>query len=302
MGEVEILEKHSHLKASERYVHAIFTYKSGICYDVWVPIEYRRTGLDLKTEEEIQFYLNNVYTQMDPDNREKWVKDQDKFWSTKQKSRVTKVFFDALAKEVKWCCVGCDLPNNPNWARRIQDLKEMGYTLATNTNKFCQKCGENKTHIILLPIPRVENSGNGYETFSPKLRDRIISTLHKYDAYEGKKVDRHLLPDHKFSEIRWDSETKVKNPDTMTEDEIKDKFQLLTNQRNQQKREVCRTCYQTDKRGTIFGIKYFYKGNENWDPTIPKKGKAAEKGCYGCPWYDIEEWRQQLIQLIKKSK
>ena len=50
------------------------------------------------------------------------------------------------------------------------------------------------------------------------------------------------------------------------------------NQRNQQKREVCRNCFQKGIRGTIYGINYFYEGTERWDPQIPTVGKAAEKG------------------------
>ena len=88
----------------------------------------------------------------------------------------------------------------------------------------------------------------------------------------------------------------------MTDAEIVQKFQLLDSQRNQQKREICRRCFQEGKRGTIYGIKYFYEGNENWDPSIPKVGKAAEKGCIGCPWYDIEFWRKMLNQALLQSK
>ncbi|UKI16155.1 MAG: hypothetical protein L6V87_10865 [Ruminococcus sp.] len=87
----------------------------------------------------------------------------------------------------------------------------------------------------------------------------------------------------------------------MTDDEIRAKFQLLTNQRNQQKREVCRNCFQTGKRGTIYGISYFYEGDEYWDKSIPVKGKEAEKGCVGCPWYDIQNWKEHLMKLIKKK-
>lgn len=155
--------------------------------------------------------------------------------------------------------------------------------------------------LLLLPIDRVEIAGNGYETWSPKLRKRILSVLGNYDVYEG-TVSQHLLPNHKFSEIRWDENTKAENPDTMTDDEIKSKFQLLSNQRNQQKREVCRTCFQTGKRGCIYGIKFYYEGGENWDDTIPVKGKDAEKGCVGCPWYDIQKWRESLLEAIKKGK
>ena len=82
------------------------------------------------------------------------------------------------------------------------------------------------------------------------------------------------------------------------DEEIIEKFQLLDNQRNQQKREICRRCFQEGIRGSIYGIKYFYRGDETWNPSIPTKGKAAESGCIGCPWYDIEEWRKRLNEMI----
>ena len=87
----------------------------------------------------------------------------------------------------------------------------------------------------------------------------------------------------------------------MTDDEIKQKFQLMSNQRNQQKREVCRKCFQTGKRGSIYGIKYYYYGDENWDINIPQRGKEAEKGCIGCPWYDIAQWRSELLKKLKNK-
>ena len=76
----------------------------------------------------------------------------------------------------------------------------------------------------------------------------------------------------------------------------------MTNQRNQQKREVCRTCFQTGKRGYPFGIKYYYFGSEDWDPNIPQKGKRAERGCEGCGWYDMAKWRQCLLDNLNRRK
>ena len=123
------------------------------------------------------------------------------------------------------------------------------------------------------------------------------------NVYECSKANKHgLLPDHKFPEIRWDEETRAENPEGMPESEIKEKFQLVDNQRNQQKREVCRKCFQTGKRGKLYGINFYYSGNENWDNEIPKIGKEAEKGCIGCGWYDIQKWRECLNELIENNK
>lgn len=287
-----------HTKASEEYLDVEFIYPEG-SWKGWVPVEYRRTGLSLKSKEEEYEYLNKLYDLMKPENKKDWLKDQEKFWQTKKNASVTKSFFDCLA-EGGWKCVRCQLPPNPNWARRIQDLKEDGYTIATDTKRYCSHCGSNQTHLILLPIERGEAKGNGYETWSQTLRKRIITTLEGFDVYENVK-STHCLPDHKFPEIRWDSDTKDINREDMTTDEIKKKFQLLTNQRNQQKREVCRKCFQTGKRPYPFGIKYYYKGNENWDTKFPTKGKNAEKGCEGCGWYDLQMWRESLMKDLNKG-
>ena len=287
-----------HSKASEEYLHVKFIYENST-WEGWVPVEYRRTGVSIKTESETIQRLNDVYNQLNPNNYQSWVEEQNEFWETKSNATVTKRFYDVLC-DGKWHCVECSLPKNPNWARRIQDLKEFGYTLSTNTKQFCTNCAANKTHIMLLPIKRGVSEGNGYETWSPALRKRIIKVLNSFDVYESVK-NPHVLPDHKFSEIRWDNDTKAENPDTMTDEEIKAKFQLLSNQRNQQKREVCRNCYQTGKRGVVFGIPFFYEGGSEWDDSIPRKGKNAEKGCVGCPWYDIQEWRKKLLEKLNKN-
>lgn len=295
-------ERKTHSKASEEYVHVNFKYATGV-WDGWVPVEYRRTGVSIKAEDTDRLisHLNTVYDQMNPVNFDTWLKKQAKFWKEeKPNAGTTKAFFDSLIKG-GWQCVECTLPKNPNWARRIQDLKEFGYTLATDTKRYCPHCQANKTHLLLLPIERGSAAGNGYETWSPSLRKRIIKVLGSVDVYEG-TFSAHCLPDHKFSEIRWDDDTKDTNPDTMSEAEIRTKFQLLTNQRNQQKREVCRTCFQTGKRGQIYGIPFYYVGNENWDKSIPQKGKLAEKGCIGCPWYDIAEWKKQLLKTLEDHR
>lgn len=297
---IKIIEKRNHSKASEEYVSVEILYPNNKKWIGWVPIVYRRTGLFLSTENEIIDYLNDIYPQLNPLNYEKWVQEQEMFWDEKPNADITKSFFEALSN-CDWTCVNCGLPQNPNWARRIQDLKEFGYTIATDTNRYCPNCNGNRTHLILLPIKRLTNSGNGYETWSPQLRKRIIKVLGSIDVYEG-TFNANCLPDHKFSEIRWDENTKSENPDDMTDAEIKEKFQLLTNQRNQQKREVCRNCFQTGKRGVIYGIPYFYKGDENWDSNIPKLGKEAERGCVGCPWYDIQRWRQNLLNKLIEEK
>ena len=293
-------KRYVNTKASESYVAVTFTYEDSEWHG-WVPVEYRRTGVNIPegATEELYNHLNSIYKQLNPKNYDEWLKKEEQKWAT-SRSVETKEIFNLL-KDGKWHCRNCEI-SNPNFARRIQDLKEMGYTIATQLHYHCPTCGNNRsTRLLLLPIDRVELAGNGYETWSPALRNRILRLFGYVDAYEG-TINRNCLPDHKFSEIRWDDNTKGENPDSMTDDEIRQKFQLLTNQRNQQKREVCRKCFQTGQRGTIYGIDFYYQGEAIWESTIPQKGKAAEEGCIGCPWYDIERWKKELMRKLEENK
>lgn len=300
---IEQLGKRKHIKASEVYVDVIFRYNYGrVEVNTSVPIQYRRTGtdIDIFDDDAINSYLSKVYDEVNPQNWNHWKNEQAQFWKSKQKSQTTKPFFDKLSEKFQYTCVSCQLPQNRNFARRIQDLKEFGYTISTKLNEFCPHCKQKTTQLVLLPIKR--GSITGYEAWSPKLRRRIVSLLESYDVFEAKRTEKEgLLPDHKFPEIRWDESTKRENLENLTDEEILRDFQLVSNQRNQQKREICRNCYQTGKRGVVYGIPFFYEGTRNWDASIPKIGKKAEKGCIGCAWYDIERWRQELTKRLLQA-
>lgn len=271
-------------KASETYVRTTFIQDDGFKWDTVVPYVDRRAGLNIETEQELAEYLISIKPYFRKNAMEEWKKQELKRGLIG--GSVTPLFFNVLLsfkEEFE------RFPMNPNSARRIQDIKDAGYTLASVPRPNGLK-GYNR---ILLPLPL--HAEMGYETFTPQFKARVIRLLKERNAFEARvTAKKALIPDHKFSEVRWDDETKAENSMEMTDAEIIQKFQLLDNQRNQQKREICRRCFQEGIRGTIYGIKYFYEGDEYWDPNIPKVGKAAEKGCKGCPWYDIELWRKML--------
>ncbi len=167
---IKIIGPRAHAKASERYIDVIFSYPDGSKWEGSVPIEYRRTGTFANTKPEIERIINSAFEVMKPENAKKFIDEQKEFWKNSD-AEVTKSFFEGLL-DSKWKCVACDLPKNPNWARRTQDLKEMGYTLATNTKMHCKKCDKNTTHLILVRFPRGQETG--YETWTPKLRAKIL--------------------------------------------------------------------------------------------------------------------------------
>jgi hypothetical protein len=287
---IKILGRRSHSKASEEYVDVRFTYDSMV-WELAVPIVYRRTGLELDTDAEISDYLNRIYKEIAPSNWEAWRKEQDNFWAG-TKSDVTKPIFDVLSRDFKWIPYK-QMGENSNTARRLQDLKEMGYTIATRNR--------GRVYEFML-IPTQRGHKTGYEYWSGQLRASIVKWLGDYDAFESKVTNaKYLLPDHKFPEIRWNRDTRRESLKDLTQAEVQRDFQLLNNQRNQQKREVCRSCFQTNRRGHPFGIKFYYAGGEIWPTGVPKTGKDAEQGCIGCGWYDLEAWRQAVQGLLSKD-
>ncbi len=262
-SQIEVFEIVHHAKASEIYVDVRY---SNHGWEGYIPFHYRRTALFIETEVDLAKYLKAIESNFSKKEIEKWAKAEKAWWDKEMKGRdVTKPFFDELVK-MKWTN---NFPPNNNPQRRIQDIKELGYTIAS------KRVGKS-TFRLLLPLSRTAETG--YEIFSMAFKKRAIAALKQLNAYElGSGNSKALILDHKFPEIRWDAETRAENPNNMPEEEIRKKFQLLDNQRNQQKREVCRRCFRIGKRGILFGIEYFYEGDENWPANVPKAWDSSRK-------------------------
>lgn len=287
---IKVLGRWTHSKAAEEHINVIFNYPDDKQWSLAIPIKCRRAGIELDGDEEIASFLSAVYDEVAPSNWDKWRETADKFWAG-SRSDVTKPIFDKMTSDFGWYTYQ-ELPTTSNPARRVQDLKDAGFTVGT------RKRGGGRDLEFMI-VPRAIGHASGYEYWSGKLRARIVKALRNYDAFEGKIGNpKHLLPDHKFPEARWNRDTRRDSLEHLTESEILRDFQLITNQRNQQKREVCRRCVETGERGYPFGIKFFYEGGTQWSSEIPATGKAAEAGCFGCGWYDLEKWRVALHQKI----
>ena len=144
-------------------------------------------------------------------------------------------------------------------------------------------------------------SANASANFPPSLITQILTFYHYTDIIEQRQRPRHeLIIDHRFPMERW-GELEPKLPPIMTESDIKKKFQLLkkdaSGNHNLLKSRSCEKCIKTGKRGTPFGIKFWYEGGENW-AISSQKGAEAELGCIGCGWYDFETWRESLNQYL----
>lgn len=133
---------------------------------------------------------------------------------------------------------------------------------------------------------------------------------HRHDRWTGGRdvVDNvsrsvnEVTLDHKLPMKRWNEITSKQKTDYqgMTDDDIRARFQLLKKSNgnvshNLLKSRACEDCFETGERGTPFGIRYFYAGDERW------QGEDATdaKGCVGCGWYDIDAWRASLNRKLR---
>lgn len=289
---IEVVGFYNNSKSSEKNVVVIYKFEEEQ-KEVVIPYVYRRTGMFVDKKEELVKLIcesKDCFSSMSINQfKETIKKDLSRVFG--ERSDVTKPIFLKLLKNCgEW--VSNKKFKNTNAQRRIQDLKEKGFTISTKYDK-------RTTYHMLLPFPQKQSVV--YETISKEMRRKIFETLGGVNAYNGKNISISCLPDHKFPEIRWDSQTPKKNYN-LGEKEIKDKFQLVPEDINQMKREICRECFQNGVRGKLNGINFFYEGTERWDNSIPKIGENAEKGCVGCFWYDMVKWRMCLNKIIEELK
>lgn len=289
---IKVHEFRENSPACENYVYTTFR-QDDFSIKTMVPYVYRRSGLCLETSEEVAKHLKNL--------KQYFTKDYIVNWCHSESARIAdgesvsntflRILLASNCKEI----TQNKFPQNNNPQKVIQKLKDQGYVISVLRGKKEENGGQ--TRYWILPIPMT--IGVIYETMSEEFRQHVIDVLGEIDVYEGKR-GVGLLPDHKFSEIRWDENVPEENPVDMAPEKVRHKFQMMTTQRNQQKREVCRKCFKTGVRGRIFGLNFYYEGTEMWDPNIPKTGKEAERGCVGCPWYDIQKWREEVQKKLNQ--
>ena len=288
-SDIRVIGFWAHKKASEKYVIATYCV-DGRTTEWMIPYQYRRTATFIDSMKDLitllrvakSKFTNHFIAAYKEEINQQIV---DLFGHG---ANVTIPIFERLLKNCGKWVLNKDF-DNENPQRRIQDIKEKGFTLAT-------KFGTDRTtYHMLLPFDPVKAAT--YETIPANVRKQIFIAHGGINAYTGSPASTSCLPDHKFPEMRWDKDTPESNDDLSTE-EMLEKFQIVPENINQMKREVCRGCFQTGKRGKLNGINYFYEGNEDWDFSIPKTGKAAEKGCVGCFWYDMLAWRKSLHKKL----
>lgn len=201
-----------------------------------------------------------------------------------------------ILSDGEWHCGKHELPGTQP-AKPIQIIRQNGYEVE-NGSFFCQTCGYKTVHRRLVStIPTGDVIVRS--TLPERLKKRVKRLYNNIEAVtQRKNQSAQLEVDHRFPQVRWSSPEDMNDPD-MPDEEIFEKFQLLTRQNNLWKSRYCENCVQTGKRGTFIGIEYFYQGGPTWPEYI---ATDDERGCHGCFWYNPDEWRRSLNEFIARNQ
>ena len=202
-----------------------------------------------------------------------------------------------VLKDLAWHCTKCELKSGQ--AKTWQVWRQSGIQLAKDEKdnfykvQFCTNCDMNTVHRKLESLEILDDTK--VRTGIPVSLSRKIKIIYKNEEalFLREFAPKELEIDHKFPQIRWESDEE-ENKVSMTEEEIKAKFILLTRSNNLLKSRQCERCVKTGQRGNFPGIYFWYVGDETWQGA----SKSDENGCVGCFWYDPYKWREELNKKI----
>ena len=150
---------------------------------------------------------------------------------------------------------------------------------------YCPVCRQETSHYKLLKlVPTLAKQERLH--IDDKSRNRALKVLGGRDAFTGALISSKPEIDHKIPWTRLEKDIDIRY---LSDQEIKNNFQLLTREHNLLKDRMCTICKTKNIRPPFFEIEFWYQGNEHYTGS-----------CVGCGWYDGIEWRNALNIKIKE--
>ena len=207
----------------------------------------------------------------------------------------------------EWHCRECFSRANPDIRQvagnsGIQGLVRAGYLMDSDT-RYCEDCETTSTFDRWTGT--IEQSTNtGRNQLSDQLKRRVYDLYDRRDPILNNSLDyNRTVIDHRFPLQRW-GDYEPPNNDDMEDEVCRELFQILRKEQqnnvNLTKSRSCETCVQTEQRGFPLGIPFWYEGGQEWPDDVPQLGEEAIQGCIGCGWYDLLEWKRQLISILEE--
>ena len=189
----------------------------------------------------------------------------------------------------KWTCsLHTTGSNQP--AAIFREAKKLGYEFEETKpqrwaeQKYCPICKQTTTHYTLLKIEPTSTVHSRYNINS-KTRERILKIFENKDAFTGASISSKPEIAHKTPWTRLEHDIDASN---LSDEEIKQHFQLLTRDHNLLKDRRCDYCKKHNIRPPFLEIPFWYEGDSQYTGS-----------CEGCGWYDGKKWREELSKKLK---
>lgn len=195
-----------------------------------------------------------------------------------------------LLSDLKWHCGKHDLSGTQP-AKTMQNIKYEGFPVEKRT-EHCQVCGEKTVHRRLVSLERESSAitrANMTEAFKERVRKLYV---YRDEILEHTPSDYKPEVDHRVPKVRW-KESEPEIPEDMSDEEIRERFMVLSRANNLLKDRICRKCVDTGLRPPFLGISFYYDGGEQYEEP---------PGCVGCGWYNPTKWREALNLSFPRKK
>lgn len=202
--------------------------------------------------------------------------------------------FEVLS-DCEWHCANCELPGSQS-AKNIQFFRKKGFEFVQKTGqgqgdmRYCENCDDTTFHRKLkhsFPTRKSITRKGMPESF----KKRVRKLYNNRDAFDQSSSSTTLEVDHRKPEIRWDKPEDFEF-ENMTDEEIREHFQILSRKNNLLKSRKCEECVKTGKRPKFMGVDFHYKGENKYEDDV---------GCEGCGWYKPQKWRKALNKKINSG-
>ena len=199
--------------------------------------------------------------------------------------------------DCKWHCSKCELLSGQAKTWQVW-RQEKGIQLDQDESGnwykmiLCPNCGIKTVHRKLKSTEIITENLKARTGIPPKIAKRAKELFGCVDEYSMRtEAPKVLEIDHRIPQVRWT--TNEDDNSNLTDEQIKEKFMLLTSPNNLLKSRICEECAKTNKRGKGYKIiEFWYIGGENYVDDI---------GCEGCFWHNPSQWRIKLNDKIKEK-
>lgn len=183
-----------------------------------------------------------------------------------------------------------DKKGKSRWVSKSEFINEYSSLMFKNGADWCRK-ESTISKKFYLDFDRSITSGNGIDRIKlngyKDNKDTNSQTIRK-DIKDYYKKQRCVILYTSNPEV--DHKNGRKNGTEMNiNTQVIEDFQPLSKAANDAKRQFCKECKRTNKRFDAKLLGYpisYYKGDEKHNNT--------SKGCIGCFWYDVVEFRKHL--------